>query len=86
VPLSVVCFRALPAGLDGADRDAFNLRLVDRVNAAGDVFLSHTRLDDGIALRVAIGNLGTTAADIDRCHQLLLTSLRELTDSGETEA
>jgi aromatic-L-amino-acid decarboxylase len=77
-PFSVVCFRALPDGLAGAELDAFNLRLLERVNASGEVFLSHTRLDGGIALRVAIGNLGTTEADVHRCQELLVAAVREL--------
>jgi len=71
-PFSVVCFRARPT--DGDDRDAvdaLNLELMERVNASGDVYLSHTRLDPGIALRIAIGNLGTTADDVRRCRDLL---------------
>jgi aromatic-L-amino-acid decarboxylase len=70
-PFSVVCFRARPQGVDGAELDRFNMELLEHVNASGEVFLSHTRLDDGIALRVAVGNLGTTRADVDRCRALL---------------
>ncbi len=73
VPFSVVCFRARPDGLTGEDLDAFNLQLLERINASGDVYLSHTRLDDGIALRVAVGNLATTADDIRRCQELLVS-------------
>ena len=47
------------------------MELMERVNASGDIYLSHTRLDPGIALRVAIGNLGTTEADVQRCRDLL---------------
>jgi hypothetical protein len=36
---------------------------------------SHTRLDEGIALRVAIGNLATCDRDVDRCRELLDESL-----------
>jgi aromatic-L-amino-acid decarboxylase len=72
VPFSVVCFRAHPAGIDDSEQlDELNLDLLELVNATGDVYLSHTRLDDGIALRVAIGNLGTTADDVARCRNLL---------------
>jgi len=78
VPFSVVCFRVRPEGLEGEELDAFNLRLLERINASGDVFLSHTRLDNGIALRVAIGNLGTTAGDVERCRELLVESLDAL--------
>ena len=79
VPFSVICFRARPEGLDVDELDAFNLRLLERVNASGEVFLSHPRLDDGIALRVAIGNLGTTSEDIRRCRELLAESSEALT-------
>jgi aromatic-L-amino-acid decarboxylase len=58
VPFSTVCFRATPP-LDGPAQDAFNERLLAEVNAAGPVFLSHTKLNGRIVLRVAIGNMRT---------------------------
>jgi aromatic-L-amino-acid decarboxylase len=71
-PFSVVCFRAKPAGEeDPGAVDKLNMELMERINASGDIYLSHTRLDTGIALRVAIGNLGTTEADLLRCRELL---------------
>ena len=54
---SLVCFRR-----DGTDED--NEALLDRVNSSGEVFLSHTRLDDRFVLRLAIGNAGTTEDDV----------------------
>jgi aromatic-L-amino-acid decarboxylase len=54
VPFSVVCFR-----LKGEWTDDDNARILDAVNASGDVFLSHTRLDGRYVLRLAIGNLQT---------------------------
>ena len=76
-PFSVVCFRVRGReGEDPAAVDRLNMELMERVNASGDVFLSHTRLDAGIALRVAIGNLGTTEADLARCRELLEEELR----------
>ena len=58
VPFSTVCFRAVPPG-DGPAQDTFNERLLAAVNAAGPVFLSHTKLNGRIVLRVAIGNMRT---------------------------
>ena len=77
-PFSVVCFRARPDRLDGEPLDRFNLALMERVNASGDVYLSHTRLDPGIALRIAIGNLRTTEDHLQRCRELLDDAWTEL--------
>ncbi len=64
VPFSVVCFR-----LRGSDEQ--NARVLERVNASGDVFISQTKLDDRYVLRVAIGNLSTTERHLERAWQLL---------------
>src|SRR5262249_44872979 len=58
VPFSVVCFRAKPS--NGQPADAFNEEILNRVNASGDVFLSHTKLNNVLVLRLAIGDLPTT--------------------------
>jgi aromatic-L-amino-acid decarboxylase len=65
VPFSVVCFR-----LRGAD-DETQMRVLDTVNASGDVFLSHTRLDGRCAMRIAIGHLQTTERHVARAWELL---------------
>jgi len=74
-PFSVVCFRARPEGLEGEELDRFNMELMEHVNASGEIFLSHTKLDGGISLRVAIGNLATMESDVDRCRELLTEGL-----------
>ncbi|MFN2627379.1 MAG: aspartate aminotransferase family protein [Gaiellaceae bacterium] len=61
---SLVCFRRI-----GSDED--NETLVERVNASGDIFLSHTRLDDRYVLRLAIANGRTTEADVRRAWEVL---------------
>ena len=54
---SLVCFRR-----EGTDEE--NERLLERVNDSGEVFLSHARLGDRYALRLAIGNFRTTEDDV----------------------
>ncbi len=71
VPFSVVCFRAVAPGADAEELDAHNMGLLERINRSGEVFLSHTRLDDGIALRVAIGNLRTTRDEVTRLQAII---------------
>jgi aromatic-L-amino-acid decarboxylase len=71
-PLSVVCFRAVPdATLDPLALDALNLAIVDAVNATGEVYLSTTRLNGRIVIRLAIGNERTTRDDVALAWNLL---------------
>jgi len=63
-PFSVVCFR-----YKGSDDE--NRRIQDRVNAAGDVFLSGTVLNGRFTLRLAIGNRLTAESHVDRAWELI---------------
>jgi aromatic-L-amino-acid decarboxylase len=58
--MGIVCVRFGDAGLPAAERDALNERIVDRVNASGDAYLTHTRLDGRVCVRVGLGNVLTT--------------------------
>ena len=66
VPFSVVCFRArgrravARRTLDALQRAAD----ATRVNATGEVFLSHTRLNGALTLRLAMGHMRTTEAHV----------------------
>lgn len=72
VPMSVVCFRHRPAGMtDEAQLQRHNAGILDRVNASGQVFLSHTKLGERYVLRVAIGNIRTEEAHLARAWALL---------------
>ena len=74
-PLSVVCFRARPSGAREDQLDALNLRVLDEVNATGEVFLSHTRLDGRFTLRLAVGHIRTTEHHVRRAWELLNAAL-----------
>jgi len=76
-PLSVVCFRARPPGAAWSDEgiDALNTRVLDDVNATGEVFLSHTRLGERYALRLAVGHIRTTEHHVRRAWELLNEAL-----------
>lgn len=71
VPFSLVCFRWHPAGVPDTDADAENMRRMHAANATGEVFLSHTKLDGRVVLRLAIGNVRTTRAHVRRAYELL---------------
>jgi aromatic-L-amino-acid/L-tryptophan decarboxylase len=77
-PFSVVCFRARPSSGDERAAELLNARLLDAVNATGEIFLSHTRLDGRFVLRLAVGNLRTTEAHVERAWALLQEKAAEL--------
>ena len=83
VPFSVVCFRARPRRSVDTDEsiDAFNERLLSAVNATGDVFLSHTRLNGRFTLRLAVGHLRTSERHVARAFELLKQHTAELVAS-----
>ena len=88
-PLSVVCFRARPQALlanrksprpDEADTllNLLNEELLRRVNAGGEIYLSHTNLRGRYTLRLAIGNLRTTERHVARAWELIQSEMNAL--------
>jgi len=57
--LNLVCFR-LRSG------DQANQLLMDRLNASGDLFLTHTKLDGKLTLRLCIAQTNTEARHVER--------------------
>ena len=84
-PLSVVCFRANPgAGRTTAHVNDLNRRILEEVNASGDVFLSHTELGEVYALRLAIGHIRTTDVHVARAWELLQQAAARLRSGNAT--
>jgi aromatic-L-amino-acid decarboxylase len=44
---------------------------MDAINRSGEVFLSHTRLRGRFTIRLALANLRTEDADLDRVWQVI---------------
>jgi len=71
VPFSLVCFRYAPAGTSEAEREALNSAILERVNASGRAYLSHTKLNGRYVLRLAIGNMRTEPRHVSDAWRLL---------------
>jgi aromatic-L-amino-acid decarboxylase len=72
VPLSTVCFRRRPAGVDNEEElDRINAELVERVNAGGAAYVSHTQVAGRYAVRMAIGNAATRPEHVRRAWDAL---------------
>ena len=78
VPFSLVCFRYEPGDIAASKLDSLNRLLLDAVNGTGEFLLSHTKLKDRFTLRVAIGNIRTTQAHVDRLWEVLAANAERL--------
>jgi aromatic-L-amino-acid/L-tryptophan decarboxylase len=59
VPLNLVCFRHKGG-------DSSNQTLMDRLNRSGDLYLTHTRLNDRLTLRLCVGQTNTKARHVEK--------------------
>ncbi|MEO7455882.1 MAG: pyridoxal-dependent decarboxylase [Gemmatimonadaceae bacterium] len=57
--MGVVCFRYRTPDMDDASVDRANEAIVERVNASGAAYLTHTRLQGRVCMRVGLGNVLT---------------------------
>ncbi len=71
VQFSTVVFRHRPPGMAGRKLDEHNARVLEKVNATREVYLSHTRVRGSYSLRIAIGNIHTTEAHVRRAFDLV---------------
>jgi aromatic-L-amino-acid/L-tryptophan decarboxylase len=58
-PLNLVCFR-LKSG------DEANQRLMDALNHSGDLYLTHTKLNNKLTLRLCVGQTNTMERHVER--------------------
>ena len=72
--LNLICFR-LRAG------DQANQQLMDRLNASGDLFLTHTKLDGKFTLRLCVGQTNTQARHVERAWQRIQEEADKLAPS-----
>jgi aromatic-L-amino-acid/L-tryptophan decarboxylase len=64
-PLNLVCFRH-KAG------DAVNQQIMDRLNQSGDLFLTHTKLNGKLTLRLSVGQMNTQAKHVEKAWTRIL--------------
>jgi aromatic-L-amino-acid decarboxylase len=77
VPLNLICFR-LKAG------DEANQKLMDRLNASGDLYLTHTRLNDKLTLRFCVGQTNTQERHVASAWERIQSSVVSLHSSAKS--
>lgn len=74
-PLNLVCFRFK------SDDDA-NQKLMDALNHSGDLYLTHTRLQDRLTLRLSVGQANTTARHVAKAWHRIKEEASRLSRAG----
>jgi len=74
-PLNLVCFRHKGA-------DEVNQALMDRLNRSGDLYLTHTRLQERLTLRFCVGQTNTTERHVERAWNRIQEETATLERSG----
>ncbi len=70
-PLNLVCFRH-------REGDAFNEKLLDRINRTGKLYLTHTKLHDRYTLRFCVGQTNTEARHVRAAWELIQKTAEEI--------
>lgn len=78
--LNYSCFRYNPAGkeLPPDTLNRLNQELIRKINASGEAFLSHTRVDDKFVIRVLIGQTYVEEKDVTTLIQLISRMLETM--------
>jgi aromatic-L-amino-acid decarboxylase len=74
VPFALVCFRACPAGVE--DLDSLNERIMNDINASGEAYLSHTKLNGKFTLRLSVGSIRVEERHLVKVWDLLTERVR----------
>lgn len=69
VPFALVCFRACPKNVD--DLDALNEKIMNEINASGEAYLSHTKLNGKFTLRLSVGSIRVEERHLQKVWNLL---------------
>ena len=77
VHFGLVCFR-FNDGRPEAELDAFNRALLDRVNASGRVFMTHTTLRGRFTIRLVVGQRTTEERHVREAWDIIKASAGEL--------
>lgn len=78
-PLSLVCFRYRPRGIDDqAALNQLNERLLATLNATGKLYMTHTKLRGNYTLRMVTAQTQVTREDVEAAWGLIVKTARGL--------
>ena len=82
VPFSTICFRAHPPNIqDEQELEELNIKLMNRINETGKIFLSHTKLNNKFVIRITVGSIRTSETHVKNGLELILETLESILDN-----
>ena len=78
VQLSLVCFRYRRQGASNETLNELNRTLLERVNATGKIYLTHTILNDKYGLRMSVGQARTDERHVRQAWEIIRNHTLEL--------
>src|SRR5207244_12394494 len=83
VVMCVVCFRFKRDGEDDEKVDSINSKIVETINASGNVYITQTKLRGRTAMRIGLGNILTTEEHLRNAWQLIRETAARIGGSGD---
>ena len=75
VPFNLICLRHRGS-------DELNKALLDELNESGEIFITHTKLNDRIVIRICIGQTRTELEHVEQAWQLITATASRLRADG----
>jgi aromatic-L-amino-acid decarboxylase len=75
VPLNLICFRHKGG-------DEINQQIMDRLNRSGDLYITHTRLNDRLTLRLCVGQTHTELRHVERAWERIQEEAKAIVQQG----
>ncbi|HQZ95763.1 MAG TPA: pyridoxal-dependent decarboxylase [Pyrinomonadaceae bacterium] len=71
VPFALVCFRLHPKGIASDKLNDLNERIMNDINASGEAYLSHTKLNGNFTLRLSVGSVRVEERHLTKVWKIL---------------
>lgn len=75
VPFALVCFRIKPVGMSENEINDLNESIMNDINASGEAYLSHTKLNGKFTLRLSVGSIRVEERHLMKVWDILNCSL-----------
>ncbi len=84
--MNLICFRYMPKEVeDQQELNTINEQLLQRLNASGELYLTHTKIDGEYTLRMSIGQTNVAKSHVEKAWETIQKVADEITRKGKIE-